>query len=116
MSIVTDIVADLDKRFEWALYNSLEAYEVLPDGRSIIRSDEDERAIDIFYGLRDTVQAIPPSLVKITEELYAGVGAARYEQFLRAAVRDAGFRSFINNATEFLEKFNMSLSTRPGVY
>jgi hypothetical protein len=67
--MMIDLATDLKQRFDWAMYVSLEAYEVLPDGKSIARSDERERAIDIFENLHDSVDAIPPPLIKATEAL-----------------------------------------------
>jgi len=46
-----------------------EAYEVLPDGRSFERSDDDELAIEIFKRLYRTADAIPSSLIASAEQL-----------------------------------------------
>jgi hypothetical protein len=39
MHVKNEFVSDLRNRFDWAMYQCLEAYTVLPDGRSIDRSD-----------------------------------------------------------------------------
>jgi hypothetical protein len=33
--MMIDLATDLKQRFDWAMYVSLEAYEVLPDGKSL---------------------------------------------------------------------------------
>jgi hypothetical protein len=66
---MTDIACDLKERFDWAMYQSQEAYVVLPDGRSFERSDRDEYAIGVFKDLYDTVDATPLPLIEETEKL-----------------------------------------------
>jgi hypothetical protein len=44
------------------MFDRLEAYWVLPDGKSFERSDEDENAIGLFEVLLASVDAIPSSL------------------------------------------------------
>jgi hypothetical protein len=39
-SAVTDLANDLKDRFDWAMYQSQEAYVVLPDGKSFERVNE----------------------------------------------------------------------------
>jgi hypothetical protein len=51
---MTDIASDLKERFDWAMYQSQEAYVVLPDGRPFERSDRGEYAIGVFKDLYDT--------------------------------------------------------------
>jgi hypothetical protein len=63
------LAADLKQRFEWALDVCLESYEVLPDGRSFVRSDRDEQAIEVFKRMSATVDAIPATLLASAEAL-----------------------------------------------
>ena len=42
-SAVTDLANDLKDRFDWAMYQSQEAYVVLPDGKSIERANQTAR-------------------------------------------------------------------------
>jgi hypothetical protein len=50
----------------------LECYEVLPAEKTVTDlSDEDAKAVEILETLRDSVDAIPPSLIKAAEELRA---------------------------------------------
>jgi hypothetical protein len=105
---MTDIATDLKRYFDWAMDLSLEAYEVLPDGKSFVRSDRDEAAIDIFRNLRDTVDAMPLPLLKATEALRA----AQPDLFQKALwggieVVDVGFLPA--SATEFVEVVNGTL-------
>jgi hypothetical protein len=84
-----DIATDLKQRFDWAMDVCLEAYEVLPDGRSFVRSDEDERAIEIFKRLCDTAHAIPPSLIASAEEL-RGAQPELFEQLVARRIESVG--------------------------
>jgi hypothetical protein len=104
-----DVAGDLRERFNSAMLWHLEGYEVLPDGRTITRSDEDERAIGLFEKLTGTVDEIPASVIKTVQELCESVGAAKYEEFALAAIQDVGFRSFPTNATEFFSTLYLSL-------
>jgi hypothetical protein len=105
---MTDIASDLKERFDWAMYQSQEAYVVLPDGRSFERSDRDEYAIGVFKDLYDTVDAMPLPLIEETEKLRSVVP----EQFEEALVRGldlVGFEFSPANATEFVELLNRTV-------
>jgi hypothetical protein len=104
-----DFVADLKRRFDWAMYVNLEAYEVLPDGKSIARSDERERAIDILENLHDSVDAIPPPLIKATEAL-RNARPDLFEKTLLHGLRVIGCSGFFPaSATEFVEMLNRTV-------
>jgi hypothetical protein len=105
---MTDIASDLKERFDWAMYHCLETYTVLPDGKSIVRSDEDEQAIGVFKSLYDSVDAIPPTLIKTAEELRTAV-PEKFEQTLVHGVQVVGFGYFPTSATEFVEFLNRSV-------
>jgi hypothetical protein len=62
---MTDFASDLRQRFVWAMDLCLESYEVLADGRSFVRSDQDESAIALFDNLHDSVVAIPPASTRL---------------------------------------------------
>jgi hypothetical protein len=102
---MTDFASDLRERFDWAMYLSLEAYEVLPDGKSFVRSDEDERAIGIFQTLRDSVNGIPPPLIAAAEELCAAAPEL-FEKTLGQGVQTVGREFFPTSATGFVEVLN----------
>ena len=103
-----DVASDLKKRFDWAMYVSLEAYVVLPDGKSFERSDEDEYAIGVFKNLRESVDAIPPSLIEATEKLRAAA-PEKFEETLVRAVQVVGFGFSPTSATEFIEALNRTV-------
>jgi hypothetical protein len=100
---MADVATDLKQRFEWAMDVCLEAYEVLADGRSFVRSDEDERSIEIFKRLCDTVDAIPPSLIASAEEL-RGAKPQLFEQRVARRIEAVGSDYEPANAAEFLEQ------------
>jgi hypothetical protein len=80
----------------------LESYEVLPDGRSFARSDEDQRAIGIFENLLATLDAVPPSLIKTAEDQRA-VSPRLFDEALELSLRAAAFGLFSASAPEFVE-------------
>jgi hypothetical protein len=65
---VLPFATDQKKMFDATMFERLEAYEVPPEGRSLERADEDERAIEIFAILLATVDATPSSLINTAEE------------------------------------------------
>jgi hypothetical protein len=103
-----DVASDLKQRFEWAMYLSLEAYVVLPDGKSFERSNEDEYAIGVFKNLREAVDAVPPSLIEATEKLRAAA-PEKFEEALVRAVQAVGFGFSPTSATEFIEVLNQTV-------
>jgi hypothetical protein len=102
---MSDFASDLKQRFGWAMDVCLESYEVLPDGRSFVRSDRDERAIELFENLRETVDAISPSLIEATENLRSA-GPESFEKALARAIQAVGFGFLPTSATEFVEVLN----------
>jgi hypothetical protein len=100
-----DIASDLKGRFDWAMYLSLEAYTVLPDGKSYVRSDEDEQAIGVFKNLRDSVDAIPPTLITVSEGLRI-IAPELFEKTLIHGIRTIGPEFIPANATEFVKALN----------
>jgi hypothetical protein len=68
---MTDFATDLKTSFDAMMFDRLEAYWGLPDGKSFERSDDDENAIGLFKVLLASVDAIPSSLTKAAEELRA---------------------------------------------
>jgi hypothetical protein len=105
---MTDFASGLKERFDWAMYLSLEAYEVLADGRSFVRSDHDERAIGIFENLRDSVDAIAPPLVEAAEALRSGAPDL-FEKTLSYALQAVGTEPGPASAADFVEILNRTV-------
>jgi hypothetical protein len=80
----------------------------LPDGKSIIRSDEDEQAIGVFRNLYDSVALIPPNLIKTAEELRS-VEPDLFELTLIYGIRTIGPKYIPADATEFVKILNNSV-------
>jgi hypothetical protein len=79
------------KQFNATMFDRVEAYWVLPDGKSFVRSDEDQRAIEIFETLLATVDANPSSLIEGAEELRVAGPATEQELLaLLKSCRDDG--------------------------
>jgi hypothetical protein len=101
---MADVATDLKQRFGWAMDVCLEAYEVLPDGRSFERSDRDVCAIGIFERLRNTVDAIPSPLIASAEQL-CSVEPKLFEKRLTQHLMAIGSTSSPANAAEFIGEF-----------
>ena len=92
----------------------LSVWEYEPDGtideRTIRDFTDSERAyLAIFEKLRDTVDAIPASLIEATEARYAALGPVGYEEAMTANVQVIGCQTPPHDATEFLTTFDASL-------
>lgn len=104
---------DLKERFDWALYLNLEAYELLPDGRSFVRSDEAEAAIGIFESLHGSVNEVPPALVEAAEALRL-VAPGLFDAAFANRVQMVGSGFSPVSATEFVEALNQDVQ-RDGI-
>jgi hypothetical protein len=102
---MTGVADVLKQHFGWAMDLCLESYEVLPDGRSFVRSDRDERAIAVFDNLLETVDTIPASLIETTERLRSAA-PEKFEDKLQQKVDGVGFGISPANAAEFLDGLN----------
>jgi hypothetical protein len=98
-------MADLRQRFKWAMDLSLESYDVLPDGRSFARSDEDERAIGIFENLLGTLDAVPPSLMRSAGE-QRSASPGLFDEALERSIQAVGYGFSPATATAFVEALN----------
>jgi hypothetical protein len=105
---MTDFATDLKKMFDASMFDRLEAYEVLPDGKSFERSDEDESAIGTFEILLATVDAMPAPLVNAAEELRAAE-PERFKNLLSRNLQAVGYGFSPAGATEFVEVLNQSV-------
>jgi len=82
---------------------------LLDDEHTIVDLTDDEaRAVKIFETLRETVDAIPPSLIKATEELRAA-WPELFETNLVHGVQVVGFGCFPTSATEFVDALNRTV-------
>jgi hypothetical protein len=109
--MMTDIASDLRARFDFAVLWFLRKCELNPnslldDEQPIVDLTDDEaRAVKILETLRDTIDAIPPSLIKETEELRDS-WPELFETTLVHGVQVVGFGFFPSSATEFVEVLN----------
>ena len=97
-----DFLGVLRQHFRWAFDLSLESYEVLSDGRSVAWSDEDDRAIDLFKALLDTIDAIPPDVVGTMQEL-RDADPISFDKAMGDRVRAVRCGLSPANAAEFVE-------------
>jgi hypothetical protein len=107
-----DVASDIRDRLDGAILWFLEKWElegVREDNTIAELSDQDAKAVEILEALSATIDAIPRSIIKTTEELHDSLGSNKYEEFAIAAVQDVGYRSFPSNAAEFLSTLNLSL-------
>jgi len=108
--MMTDFASQLKEIFDSTMFDRLEAYEVLPDGRSSERSDEDESAIGIFEVLLATVDAIPSALIKTAEERRAAE-PQRFEDTLSRSLASVGYGFAPASAAEFVEVLNQTVQS-----
>jgi len=94
--------------FDATMFDSLEAYTVLPDGRSFERSDEDESAIEIFKILLATVDAIPSSLINTAEERRTAE-PQRFNDALTCCLQSVGYGFAPASAAEFVKALNQAV-------
>jgi hypothetical protein len=107
---MSDLATDLKKIFDASMFDRLEAYWVLPDGKSFERTDEDESAIEIFKVLLATVDAIPSSLIEAAEELRAAE-PQRFEIGLSRGLESVGYGFSPVSATEFVQVLNRTVQS-----
>jgi CheY-like chemotaxis protein len=105
---MTDIASGLKGRFDLAVLWFRERYEVLPDLTITDLSDEDVGAIEVLEALRNSVDAIPPSLISVTEEL-RDARPELFEKTLVHGVQVVGFGFSPASATEFVEVLNRTV-------
>jgi hypothetical protein len=105
---MTDLATDLKKLFDATMFDSLEAYTVLPDGKSFERSDEDESAIGIFKILLATVDAVPSSLITAAEALRSAE-PERFKDTLSCCLQSVGYGFAPASAAEFVEVLNQTV-------
>jgi hypothetical protein len=111
--VLTDIASDLRDRFDFAVLwfhekCELDANYLLDEHAVVDLTDDETRAIKILETLRDTIDAIPPSLLKETEEL-RNAWPELFEPTLVHGVQVVGFGFFPTSATEFVEVLNRTV-------
>lgn len=101
-----NLVSELRTRFE----DGLIGWASRADGPSVRdQTDEEVRMIDIFCDLTETVDAIPPDILRDAEELRSRL-PHRFEEILEAPVDRVGFKYELggyfepSNAAEFVQK------------
>jgi hypothetical protein len=70
--------------------------------------DEDARAVEILDNLRDSIEAIPPSLLDETDSLHCA-HPELFESTLLRGVQLVGFGFYPATATEFVEVLNRTI-------
>lgn len=112
-----DVANDLRERFGYAAYFYLSAWERDPDtiieGNTIIREEDDleEIMIDTFEALRDSVDAVPETLINNTLELRSQIEPEQFEKIVVESIQAIGAGSLPRDATEFVEILNRSLQS-----
>ena len=65
---------------------------------------------DLFEKLRDTIEQVPPPIVKRTEELRDFVGPQQFEDALGRAIQGVGWTFTPSDASDFMKMLDLSLS------
>lgn len=110
-----DIAKELEERFEFAAEHYLSAWEHDPDGmidETTTRdtTDAEQRLIDLFEKLRDTIGQIPAPMIQRTQELYEFVGPQQFEDALGRAIQGVGWTFTPTDASDFVKMLDLSLS------
>lgn len=105
---MTDIASDLKKRFDYAAYFYLSAWERDPNGlidEQIVYdyTDAETQLIDTFETLRDSVDAVPDSIIAAADKMRSTLGLKKYEELVGDAIQNIGRGTLPKDATEFLE-------------
>ena len=104
-----DIAADLRERFEFTIIWFYERSEVMSDSETDPDlSDHDAKAVEILKALLDTIDAIPPALIKSSETL-RNAAPDLFEKLFTHGVQVVGFVFAPASATEFLEALNRTV-------
>jgi hypothetical protein len=102
-----DVATDLKQRFEFAAIWFLERSDVM-HGVEADLPEKDAKAVEILDNLRDSVEAIPRSLIDETDRLRTG-DPELFESTLVRGVQLVGFGFYPATATEFVEILNRTV-------
>jgi hypothetical protein len=102
-----DVASELKKRFDFAAIWFLDRCEKM-HGLEASLSDKDAKAVEILKNLRDSVDAIPPSLIRTAEALRTDAPEP-FEKWLVHGVQVVGFGFYPASATEFVQALNNSV-------
>jgi hypothetical protein len=109
-SATIDIATDLRERFEFAAVWFLERDDLI-HGVEHALPDKEAKAVEILKNLRNSIDAIPASLMETAEELRSA-GPEDFEKWLVHGVQVVGFGFYPVNATEFLTALNNTLQRK----
>jgi hypothetical protein len=102
-----DIATILKERFDLAAIWFLERNDVM-HGVEADLPEEDAKAVELLDNLRDSVDAIPPSLIDGTDRLRIA-NPELFERTLVRGVQVVGFGFYPATATEFVEVLNRTV-------
>ncbi len=113
-----DVANELRERFDFNAYWLQSAWEHDPameiinntiTGRDPLREAHEDRMIEIFERLRDTVDAVPEALISMTQELRSQIQPEQFEKIVVESIQAIGTGALPRNSTEFFEVLNRSL-------
>lgn len=108
---------DLREWFDGAAHFYMGLWEFDPDtrivnntitGRNPARETHESRMIELFWHLRDTVDAVPDDLITQLEAAKLQIGPERYEQIISAVFKKIPGTA-PGSATEVAESFSRAL-------
>jgi hypothetical protein len=101
-----DIASDLKTRFYWAAIWFFERHDMKYGVDSGFHLEaKHAKAVEILDALHDSVDIIPPSLIRTAEALRADTPDA-FERWLVHGVQSVGFGFYPADAAEFLKALN----------
>jgi hypothetical protein len=102
-----DVATDLKNRFELAALWFFERSNVM-HGVDASLPDKDATAVKILDALHDSVDVIPPSLIRTAEALRTDSSDA-FERWLVHGMQVVGFGFYPADATEFVKALNQTV-------
>lgn len=103
---MADIATDLKERFYWAAIWFFERHALMHRMENATELPaKDAKAVELLEALRDSVDAVPPTLIVATEDL-RNAEPETFERWLVHGVQVVGFGYYPASAAEFLKALN----------
>lgn len=115
---MSNLLTRLRESFDDCAYDYLSAWEHDPDmeiinneitGRDPKVEAHECEMVQFFWGLRDSVDAIPQAIISDVEARRTSLGDERFEALFEQTIEAVGRRSFPKNATDFMGTLILNL-------
>lgn len=112
------MASQLKESFDNYAYDYLSSWEHDPDmeiinnevtGRDPKVEAREREMVELFWGLRDTVDAIPAAMIADVEKRRASLGDEEFYVIIKRALESVGIESFPKNAADFVGTLILNL-------